>query len=295
MASKKAIPWFKVSSNFDSEQVWQTIDIHYPNEGIGVTMKMLAFLSRQEGFKSNVEILSKFCYRCVTDNEEMLHYILHESGMFTISRSGFVSSEWLDESVKQYVTRSEGAKEAAASKDQLPTQLPTQLLGQKKEIEIEIEIEEEREGEIEKKNADNTPLDKQSNNNSTTPVIKHSTITASKKNSSRTKPEGFWIGGEKFESIEDEKLHTWINRNVHKFCMMQVWLEEHIVLDAFQKFFITNCQFYHTTWPGLHSHFSAYCKSLKKSEYINFDKPKISKQGKAVLNYLQIIKEQDGK
>jgi len=281
MASKKAIPWFKLQTGLIHAPVWQDIYLKYGSHGMGVALLTVSFIAENEGFKCHVDKLSSYCRKFLVEDEEMLHFILHESGLFSISRSGFISSEWLDESVKQYVTRSEGAKEAASKKAQLPTQLPGQLPTQLPDTEIRSKKKEER---------TNILVVQDSNENLSTPVVKHPTISPSKK-ILKSKPDGFFIGGEKFESIEDEKLHTWINRNVDKFVQMQTWLTPEIVYDAFRKFFITYEAQYTQTWAGLNSHFSSYCKSLKKAEYINFKAPEKSKQWHAANSLIQELRK----
>jgi hypothetical protein len=281
MASKKAIPWFKVQTGLIHAPIWQDIYLEYGSHGMGVGLLIVSFLAENEGFKCNVEKLSSYCRRFVTDDAEMLSFILHKSGLFTTSRSGFTSSEWLDESVKQYVTRSEGAKQSADNKTQLPTQLPGQLPTQ-------LPNTEER---SKKKEEDTTSVVVQgSNDKSTITIVKDSTDYKPSKKILKSQTEGFWINGEKFNSIEDEKLHTWINKQIHNFVQMQTWLTPEIVYDAFNKFFIENSGSYKQNWAGLNSHFARYCKNLKKSEYINFKAPEKSKLWHSVNSFIQQIK-----
>lgn len=285
MASKKAIPWFKLQTGLIHAPVWQDIYLKYGSHGMGVALLTVSFIAENEGFKCHVDKLSSYCRKFLVEDEEMLHYILHESGLFSISRSGFTSSEWLDESVKQYVTRSEGAKEAAAKKTQLPTQLPGQLPTQLPDTEernknkedrienkdsIDLNTSNQEKKEKEKKEdssqaADSAPIHV---------VAQHGTKTRKKKIDSNR--EGFFIqgvkGGESYElqvtDVKQPEIVEWLQKSLSSFIAQQEdWLTKDHIWKLWKSFYEKEKVGYSNNWAGLHTHFCSYVKRARRSEF----------------------------
>jgi len=296
MASKKAIPWFKVPSNFDTYDNFRFIFFKHGGEGVGNMMMLLIFLSRQENFKCDEKKFHEFAEKAFNISDEIYEYLLKESGMFKVSAKGIVSSEWLNESVNEYVNKSNGGRNKKVTSSQDVTQDDTQHVGQDAGYHVTQDVRqkkeersknrEEREESIkhsidlntsnqEKKEKEKKEVSSQAADSAPIHVVaQHG--AKSRKKKLNLKREGFFIqgvkSGEPYElevtDVKQPEIVEWLQKNLGSFIAQQEdWLTKDHIWKLWKAFFEKEKVGYSNDWAGLHTHFCNCIKKARRSEF----------------------------